>query len=1134
MLRHTLRPLSLLGSLLFLQACAGPMPVPDASAQDGGNSDVSSMDIVPRDTGVCVDNDNDGHPSAACGGDDCDDNNPRRNPGIREVCDNLGVDEDCDLCTVAEVSATGRGGDGDRDEDGFFSRNCFNAIGANDTPPMCTATVDAGVADGGGRSFDPVAVSPSEVRGTDCADDPAAGGASRSPASAEICNNLDDDCDNEVDNGVGLRCYQDNDRDGYAAVGAMTLAMPQCMVCPSGWTSRAPQGAEVDCNDAPPADGSRGGMDIHPRASDLCNGVDDDCDPMTLDGTNDLRIDAVCSMTGGVGRCSTGRNVCEPMTGLRCAPTVAVREMCNAEDDDCDGMRDESLCVDSTIDPLGRQTAPSGFGVCIAGNRCQIGVCVPGRASCDNDATNGCETDLRADANHCGACGASCYGEACVNGSCQRLPNALSFSVGARHACAVLPNRTVVCWGSNDNGQLGDGTNTDRSQPVAVLSLSDAVEVSAGATSTCARRTNGTVLCWGANSSAQLGDGTTVARRSPTAVVGLVDAVEISVAYRHACARRMNGQVVCWGANDFGQLGIGRASPFERAPQTVVNITNAVELALGGGDSGVGSGFSCARLATGQVQCWGANNMGVLGNGLLAGSSHTPVTVMGISRAVTQISAGTTHACALLSDGNVGCWGVTSMWGPAAGARAMFTLVSPFRNAAGIAAASHGTCAWFANGGAACVGGNQWGQTGSNLMDLAFPAPVPVQGVMDFARLEGGSSISDSFVCGRRTNNAILCWGSNAVGQLGDGTTVRRGFPARTLLTSAYGAVSGGRDFTCARRAFGEVACWGSNASAQFGNGAMTSSPFPTPVSLLTDAVQVASGRGHSCAIRSTGQVFCWGDNRVAQLGNGGTATTLTPTAVLGITDAVELSAGAVHTCVRRANGTVMCWGDNVSGQLGDGSTLRRMTPSTVMGLTDALSISAGEAHTCAVSESRGVLCWGSNTDGQLGEGTLMNRLLPTPSATVAAAVEVLASAGFTCARSASGSVSCWGRNAGGQLGDGTTAAHLTPAPVMGLTNAVELVRGTSHVCARLADGAVACWGDNNAGQLGDNSSTRRLTPTRVTGLTNAVSLGAGDQHTCARRSNGTLFCWGANDTNQLGTGSPARNVAVPGLVLGY
>ncbi|MBL8936448.1 MAG: putative metal-binding motif-containing protein [Archangium sp.] len=162
------------------------------------------------DAGPCQDSDNDGHPAASCGGDDCDDGNQRVNPGVREVCDALEVDEDCNPCTVGEVDPLRGWGDSDLDGDGYARSSCRNVLGPNEGV-LCTS-------DGGTQRWSPVEVvrrpgSATYVQGRDCDD-------SRfevNPNASETCNSRDDDCDGETDEGVTRPFFTDSDLDGHGA-----------------------------------------------------------------------------------------------------------------------------------------------------------------------------------------------------------------------------------------------------------------------------------------------------------------------------------------------------------------------------------------------------------------------------------------------------------------------------------------------------------------------------------------------------------------------------------------------------------------------------------------------------------------------------------------------------------------------------------------------------------------------------------------------------------------------------------------------------------------------------------------------------------------------------------------------------
>jgi hypothetical protein len=174
--------------------------------------------------------------------------------------------------------------------------------------------------------------------------------------------------------------------------------------------------------------------------------------------------------------------------------------------------------------------------MCLGVGECSMGRCFAGMGNCDGNNCNGCETDLMTDPNQCGACGIRCLSGSCKRGFCMGSA-IIGVDVGALHACVALPSGRVACWGNNTSGQLGDGTITNRSQPVVVLSLDDAVEVSAGAPSTCARRASGAVVCLGANDSGQLGDNTMTMRLAPTMVSGITNAASLGAGDQHACAR---------------------------------------------------------------------------------------------------------------------------------------------------------------------------------------------------------------------------------------------------------------------------------------------------------------------------------------------------------------------------------------------------------------------------------------------------------------------------------------------------------------------------------------------------------------------------------------------------------------------
>jgi alpha-tubulin suppressor-like RCC1 family protein len=235
----------------------------------------------------------------------------------------------------------------------------------------------------------------------------------------------------------------------------------------------------------------------------------------------------------------------------------------------------------------------------------------------------------------------------------------VSCDVGGTHGCAATAGGDVTCWGSNDHGQLGDGTQEDSSGPVTVAGLPDAATaVAAGGDFSCALTSAGRVLCWGGNEHGQLGDGTTAPSPAPVEVIGLWDDVSaISAGGAHACALSAGGGVRCWGESTFGQLGCeGPLGPdyHSAVPVDVVGLQSGVVTVSAGG------AHTCALTAAGGAKCWGNDESGQLGDGDVTPwvtYSLTPVDVVGLGSGVVSLVAGGAHACAILDSGTMRCWG---------------------------------------------------------------------------------------------------------------------------------------------------------------------------------------------------------------------------------------------------------------------------------------------------------------------------------------------------------------------------------------------------------------------------------------------------------------------------------------------
>ena len=346
---------------------------------------------------------------------------------------------------------------------------------------------------------------------------------------------------------------------------------------------------------------------------------------------------------------------------------------------------------------------------------------------------------------------------------------------------------------------------------------------------------------------------------------------------------------------------------------------------------------------------------------------------------------------------------------------------------------------------------------------------------------------------------------------------------ATELGTATLGAsadssnLSVGGNHNCALSSGGGVECWGSNAWGQLGDGTNTDRRTPAPVSGVSDAIAVASGGNHVCALLRSGSVKCWGYNTFGELGDGTTTERNVPVAVSGLSGAIAIAAGADHTCAVLQDGTVRCWGENSQGQLGDGSTTNRLTPVAVKDLTGASSVSAGGIHTCALTSVGEVWCWGHNVQGQLGDGTTTSSKTPVAVAGLSDATAIAVGNKHSCALTGTGTVMCWGENDYGEIGDGSSTNRSSPVAVSGLGGVVQLKAGSLHNCALLSTGTMKCWGRGFYGELGNGATAIRRVPDDVSGLTGAVAISAGVHHTCALTSAGMMMCWGANWNGEVG-----------------
>lgn len=354
------------------------------------------------------------------------------------------------------------------------------------------------------------------------------------------------------------------------------------------------------------------------------------------------------------------------------------------------------------------------------------------------------------------------------------------------------------------------------------------------------------------------------------------------------------------------------------------------------------------------------------------------------------------------------------------------------------------------------------------------------------AKLSAGGRHSCAII---GSTSSLWCWGDNASGQLGDGTTTPRPTPVRVVgpsILAGFSAVSAGADHTCALLG-GAARCWGENGNGQLGNGSTTDSSLPVVPAGGHTFLSISAGDGYTCGTTNVGQVLCWGINNNGQLGNGGFAPSTVPVPAAVPGTGVLVSAGRLHTCATTQGGAAWCWGNNSFGQLGRGFTSGpQPSPGQVNGFNvDAITV--GELHTCGIMAG-GTRCWGVNDWGQLGNGMAGIQTFPTNIAG-GNTLEQAISAGnrHTCGRQGL-RIRCWGTDNDGQLGNGAGGSSSVPVEVTAYTGSEipAVTAGAFHTCTQLQLGQVDCFGDNAFGQVGNGTTTDAPSPVRVIGFPGA------------------------------------------------
>jgi alpha-tubulin suppressor-like RCC1 family protein len=436
------------------------------------------------------------------------------------------------------------------------------------------------------------------------------------------------------------------------------------------------------------------------------------------------------------------------------------------------------------------------------------------------------------------------------------------LEAGNDHMCALGTDGSVSCWGVNYESELGDGVPAKYvTSPVSPQTTGPFVALAGGGHQSCAIRADGSVACWGDGSAGQIGDGT-LSEWSPKQVTLPGAATAVAAGTLHTCAV-VGGVPYCWGSNWFGEIGDGSSTGNRPTPVAVTSLPTIADIALG-------AYHTCARTSTGAIYCWGANSGGQLGDGTTT-KRTTPV--LSMMAGAQRISAGGEYTCGANST-DVQCWGyddVGEIGDNGVGGSIKKTPVSlGIANAISLGAGGTHACAVSAQ--LTCWGDNESGEIG-----IGTTSPMEPQ------RQVTGSWVTvvagGGHTCAKATGGAVSCWGDNGSGQLGDGTRTEKDAPIMVTVPGSNPDLELGDRHSCASTTTG-LYCWGGGTHGSIGDGTGHDRSTATAVPGFTGGNKAAAGSEFTCAIDGAGAVWCWGDNSRGQLGLGTVSVAATPVEV--------------------------------------------------------------------------------------------------------------------------------------------------------------------------------------------------------------------------------------------------------------
>jgi len=744
---------------------------------------------------------------------------------------------------------------------------------------------------------------------------------------------------------------------------------------------------------------------------------------------------------------------------------------------------------------------------------------------------------------------------------------ATAIFAGADKTCAILLNGELLCWGYQYWGGFGLGSpfgggynigDNEAIYPNGVVNLSGKtpIKVSVTTFNMCIVFSDNTISCTGSNTYGQIGISSTINQSTlvpafnPSDINNPSPVIDIETAGYVNCATLQNGKIKCWGANS-GRLGT--ASTAHIGDNELPNSLPDFEFEPGVKVLNVSSNGqqTCAVLENGNLYCWGIQSI-LLARGI------TPYVDIGDDElaSTNQINLGGTfahdtivglyHACALLSNGEVRCWGA---------------------NSGNVSNGSLGLAAWIFIGDNETPSNPAWStEIFSNTIVNIAPyflhtrqEEVVIQNIAKNIQIEKALDIDGSdltYSISVAPSNGTL---TNCLGATTDLSCTYTPDPSFTGIDQFIYQVSDGKGGTDTKTV---------NIQVKLAAG------------LTTYPIKIVGNYLNRCAIFNDQTVKCWGHNPFGSLGAGPLNSiidiSLTSTVNLGAGVLVkDIAFGGLSFCAVTTTDTVLCWGYNHRGQLGHGVVNLAVTNTQTPDLNPLVKllnpgnpvagdhvgetiskIAGGNSAYCVLFSLGGVRCWGYGLYGQLGYGNTLDVGDNEDPYTVGdlnlgdTATDLVgggAGAFFCALLTTSGKPKCWGYNGAFKLGhadapvnqsfgDNEAINLLGEVDILNPGESViEMKANSNNVCVLIAKAAtlnkVRCWGRDVEGQLADSGTWHdyRIADKAkdiifpVGAGYEPVQLTVGGNTSCARFVNGKVRCWGNNITGGLGLGTLNR-----------